>query len=1054
MDIYAKTKYKDYEETQNIKSSYEDDEVYEENKSNFNIKKIIIIICGGFIFLLLVIYLIYHYSLKDSTSLNQPLQKIPIQQNQPLQQIPIMPDQQIQQNNPLQLNQHLQQNQPFQQIPNQQNQPLQQIPQIVKVYEIKKPLDLNAEKYLNFFPKLNLNSEQSDVSNIRQYFHSKRLYISGKDINYDYIHYIRQNDKDEDKNKQILYPTQTFGSTPFAPRLGQLSLKDFYKLCNKNKLDYPNDYNPLEEPVISIIIPIYLNNCDIIKTLRSIQNQSLKRLEIILVDDVITNYKKLYNSLIENEPRLRIFTQLKSNSVWRKRLDGFLYSRGKYILHINPGDMLADNFVLEDIYNLAIKYTLDTIRFSFSRTKFNNNNEDIIEFGSMKNYPSKHIKIKYGRPDYDVHEFGYGTIWNRLVRANMFTKGLDLVDEYIINSKKNLWEDMWWNDLIDRVSLSNLVVNRLGYIFLYNRNTTIEPKIRFIPQRDKTIREFIYFWYFDYILLPKEDNKTTIIKTLINYNMNNNTFCRLPMRIDFLRSHFSIYERLLKLLIEDQYVSEEDKSIVKQLYKKYKERVEYYEEKDKKSMNNLDDKSKEKSKNKSSKKHNEEEDKTEKKSSSKSKKKDKKIKKTIIKDKSENKTFINESDMTTIKDNETLNEDQSNETKNEIINENESMMSNETKNETINENESKMSNEIKNETINESKMSNETKNETINESKKSNETKNETLNESKISNETKNETLNESKISNETKNETLNENESKISSETKNETINESKMLNESKNETINESKISNETKNESKISNETKNETINESKISNETKNETINENESKISNETRYETINESKISNETKNEALNETKMSNETKNEIINESKMPNETKIGTLNESESKISNETKNETISEDESKLSNEIKNETINESKMSNETKNEKINESKISNETKNETINESKISNETKNETLDESKISNETRDETINESKISNETKNEIINESKMSNETKNESLNGDESKLSNVTRNETLLSENIIKNDTNMRENEEKDNIKNNEIKEKEGKEKWTYSKWT
>ena len=55
MDIYAKTKSKDYEETQNIKSSYEDDEVYEENKSNFNIKKIIIIICGGFIFLLLVI---------------------------------------------------------------------------------------------------------------------------------------------------------------------------------------------------------------------------------------------------------------------------------------------------------------------------------------------------------------------------------------------------------------------------------------------------------------------------------------------------------------------------------------------------------------------------------------------------------------------------------------------------------------------------------------------------------------------------------------------------------------------------------------------------------------------------------------------------------------------------------------------------------------------------------------------------------------------------------------------------------------------------------------
>ena len=187
----------------------------------------------------------------------------------------------------------------------------------------------------------------------------------------------------------------------------------------------------------------------------------------------------------------------------------------------------------------------------------------------MKIYPLKHLKIIYGRPDYDVHEFGYGTIWNRLVRANMFTKALDLADKYIINSKKNLWEDMWWNDLIDRVSLSNLVVNRLGYIFLYNRATVIEPTIRLDFQRDQTIREFIYFWYFDYILLPKADNKTKIIKTLIDYNKPNNTFCRLPMRVQFLSFHFKIYERLLQLLLDDPFVSKEDKKTVKELVHKY-----------------------------------------------------------------------------------------------------------------------------------------------------------------------------------------------------------------------------------------------------------------------------------------------------------------------------------------------------------------------------------------------------------------------------------------------------------------------------------------------------
>jgi hypothetical protein len=143
---------------------------------------------------------------------------------------------------------------------------------------------------------------------------------------------------------------------------------------------------------------------------------------------------------------------------------------------------------------------------------------------------------------------------------------------------------MWWNDLIDRVSFSNLVVNRLGYIFLYNRNTSVEPTIKNIYLKDKTIREFIYFWYFDYILLPKSDNKKAIIKTISDYNRLDNTFCRLPMHVDFLLSKFDIYERLLILLIEDPFVLNEDKQIIKEIYKKYQIRKEIFKKKKKKKQ--------------------------------------------------------------------------------------------------------------------------------------------------------------------------------------------------------------------------------------------------------------------------------------------------------------------------------------------------------------------------------------------------------------------------------------------------------------------------------------
>ena len=452
---------------------------------------------------------------------------------------------------------------------------------IIAAKNINSNTSFNISRFIDILPRTNL-SLNTPPSSITEIFSSREIYINENNLTNDYIKFIRKINQTEEKiYSQILYPDKEFNEVYGITRKDQYDVIDYYNICNNGTLIDNNIYttNQKDYPLISIVLPSYNKEKDLLRTVRSIQNQSFKNIEIIIVNDCSTdNSSKIFNLLLNTDPRIRVFHHIKNLGCWRSRMDGFLYSNGKYTLHFDTGDIFIDNYVLEDVYKIAEEYKLDSVRFSFqwvSRGNFSHNN-------FRKTFPKQYTKIRYGYVYYKLSEFGYGTIWNRLTRSSIFTKGLNLVDHYILNAYKNLWEDGWWNQLANEVSNSHLTINRAGYAYFPSYLGEGMLKVDTKERKAKAIREFIYFWLFDYQILPKENNKKTVIDEMRKFVIPGNSVRNRVVVINYLKSKFVIYEHFLNLLLNDKYIEKNDKDFVQELFDNYTRVINHKKKKIKK----------------------------------------------------------------------------------------------------------------------------------------------------------------------------------------------------------------------------------------------------------------------------------------------------------------------------------------------------------------------------------------------------------------------------------------------------------------------------------------
>jgi glycosyltransferase involved in cell wall biosynthesis len=119
------------------------------------------------------------------------------------------------------------------------------------------------------------------------------------------------------------------------------------------------------QPKVSILIPVYNTACYLPKCLASVMDQTLKEIEIIVVNDASPdNAAEILADYAARDPRIKVITHEKNGGILAARLSGIAAAAGEYMMVLDADDYL-DLDTARACYAKAKKTGADMIHFCF-----------------------------------------------------------------------------------------------------------------------------------------------------------------------------------------------------------------------------------------------------------------------------------------------------------------------------------------------------------------------------------------------------------------------------------------------------------------------------------------------------------------------------------------------------------------------------------------------------------------------------------------------------------------------------------------------------------------
>ena len=378
--------------------------------------------------------------------------------------------------------------------------------------------------------------------------------IKSKDTFYDNTAKTEE-DNELSFNEKIPAPIDVFKIYRFKTREKAFKkAKNFLDNCIKGNLIRSVSRLPKESPIASAVIPVYNSKSVISRAIKSIQNQNILNLEIILVEDNSTDDTLPFiKDIQKTDPRIKIITNKKNMGTLYSRCIGVLSAKGKYIFPLDNDDMFLDEDVFKTITNIAEKGNFDIVEFRGIQSKKGKNDilnnkrkataHTYLPLNSVlyqptlgnyqiwrgQNFDNLHVKIIY--------------LWAKCIRTEIYVKTIKKMGVQKYSAHIVRYEDVIFNYALCNTARSYKFVGKYGIFNIYRKTSASRYKK---PLEDVTC----YIFYLEIMIKfvqDRRENKVVLVYTVIFLLANKSLKEVLDSDVKAKTSFFTSIDKVLNM---------------------------------------------------------------------------------------------------------------------------------------------------------------------------------------------------------------------------------------------------------------------------------------------------------------------------------------------------------------------------------------------------------------------------------------------------------------------------------------------------------------------------